>query len=104
MEDKWLDEVTVDILPEVYQHVVEVVGIRKYIELCKEMGGTNLYLPKLDSVIRPLRDKMIRNEFDGNNYKELAVRFNLSERWVRDIIDPKQVEGQLNLFETLGVK
>lgn len=99
MKENWTEEVTIDMLPELYQQVVSVIGIRNFLALCREIGGTNLYVPKSESVIRPIRDKRIKAEFNGSNYKELAIKYNLCERWVRDIINPKEMDGQLNIFE-----
>ncbi|WP_206460651.1 Mor transcription activator family protein [Anaerovorax sp. IOR16] len=104
MDEKWIEELTVDMLPEFYQQVVSIIGVDNFLNLCKEIGGTNMYIPKLDSVIRPIRDKKIRKEFNGANYKDLAIKYNLCERWVRDIINPKECEGQINLFEMQAVK
>jgi Mor family transcriptional regulator len=104
MDEKWINELSTDMLPELYQQIVSIIGVENYLSLCKEIGGTNMYIPKFDSVIRPIRDKKIKEEFDGGNYKELAIKYNLCERWVRDIINPKEIDGQMNIFEIGVVK
>ena len=100
LDERWMDELTVDMLPELYRHIASAIGIENFLALCKEIGGTNMYIPKFDSVIRPIRDKKMKQEFDGINYKELGKKYNLCERWVRDIINPKHIDGQISIFET----
>lgn len=99
MNDKWIDELSEDMIPKTYKELVEVIGIRKFKELCDAIGGTTIYFPKGESVLRPIRDRLIREEFNGNNYNELALKYNLSERWVRAIINPNEVDGQMNILE-----
>ena len=48
----------------------------------------------------------IREEFDGSNYKELAMRYGLTETWIRSIvldkireIREKPLEGQMSIFD-----
>jgi Mor family transcriptional regulator len=60
-----------------------------------------LYLPKLDALIRKIRDEKIRNEFNGGNYRELAIKYKLTEVWVRQIVDEKIDSNQLTLFEVV---
>jgi len=102
MKDKWIDEVSDDLIPEVHKPIVEVIGIRKFIELCEALGGTQAYIPKSDTIVRPIRDRLIREEFNGANYQELAIKYNLSDRWVRAIINPNEVDGQMNMLELMS--
>ena len=49
-------------------------------------GGQELYIPKRESLEREARDRDIRAQFDGGNYRALAARFQLSERQIRKIL------------------
>lgn len=49
-------------------------------------GGSYMYIPKMEVVSRTVRDSMIRQEFNGYNYKQLAQRYGLSEVWIRKIV------------------
>ena len=71
-------------------------------------GGTFIYIPKIESLGRTVRDKMIKEEFDGSNYKELALKYGLTEVWIRNIVSEKAAEirrkpidGQMNLEDFL---
>jgi Mor family transcriptional regulator len=102
MNDKWLDEVSEDQIPEAHKPIVAVIGLRLFIQLCHELGGTQPYLPMPDTIVRPIRNKLIKQEFNGSNYQQLALKYGLSERWVRDIINPKEIDGQMNILEYMS--
>jgi len=55
--------------------------------ILEEMGGLRVSIPDLDELHREERDARIRAAFNGRNYEELAIRWNLSVRRVRYIID-----------------
>lgn len=104
MEEKFLDLIKKEDLPEPYKQIAKI-GIEGIIEIAKVFGGTYQYFPKLDSIVKPARDKMIQEEFNGYNYDELAIKYNLSAQWVRMIVAPieKQVRlkpynGQMSLL------
>ena len=78
--------IELSMLPEEYQDAAEIIGIDSFLKLCHYYGGTNLYIPKRDRVMRHFRDIKIKQEFNGGNYKELSVKYKLSESYVRKII------------------
>jgi Mor family transcriptional regulator len=63
-----------------------MIGIDATIRLGREFGGMNLYLPKMDSAIRPWRDEMIRAEFNGANVTAIARKYHLTSTRVRQIL------------------
>ena len=73
-------------LPESWQEMVDIIGIKSVLEICRRFGGISLYVPKLESVIAPAKRRAILKEFKGNNYRGLAKRFDISERNVYDIV------------------
>ena len=55
---------------------------------------------------RRKRDEQIREEFDGSNYTQLAVRYGLTETWIRTIVmekarelRQKPIDGQISMFD-----
>lgn len=66
--------------------LAEVIGLKSYIELVKIYGGTTIYIAKYDKIKNMNRDRKIIQEFNGYNYKYLAIKYNLSDRAVREII------------------
>lgn len=103
MQNDWLSEIaaemTVDRLPESYQEVARIVGVHNAIRLSKHLGGLYFYYQKLDSLLLPLRDEKIRKEFNGCNHRELARKYNLTESWIREIVQRKPAYEQADMFK-----
>ena len=62
------------------------IGLEGFKKLIQEFSGVQLYIPKQEKVCRYLRDKKIRQEFDGSNHKTLAKKYGVTEAWCRKII------------------
>ncbi|MBR6242117.1 MAG: DNA-binding protein [Ruminococcus sp.] len=89
-------------LREDQRELAELIGLEAYKKLVKNYAGSLLYIQKIDSVLRDLRDSEIREKFDGSNYRELAREYDLAEATVRDIVADKKkqlaarpLEGQM---------
>ncbi len=50
------------------------------------LGGSRVTFPDLKYLYRQERDKRIRTEFNGVNYEELAIKYGIKTRWVREIL------------------
>ena len=70
------------------QAVEYVLGVVFY-----ECGGIVTYIPK-NKIDIPVRNKLIYSEFTGNNSKELARKYNLSEYWICKIIESVRNENR----------
>ena len=46
------ENITMDDLDEARQDVASVIGVDNYIKLCEELGGTSLFFPKVDHIIK----------------------------------------------------
>ena len=56
-------ELTADMLPEgIYREIAEAIGTDNLIRLAEIVGGSTFYLPKPESLIRPVRDIHIKTE------------------------------------------
>jgi Mor family transcriptional regulator len=76
------------------------LGMEKFIELVSAAGGLTIYIPKADMLSQNARDRRIIKEFNGSNYKDLALKYNLSESWVRQVIQhDRDVKIQGKLFD-----
>jgi Mor family transcriptional regulator len=76
-------------LPSEYRDVARLIGLDNALKLVREFSGVQLYVPRYDTVIRGPRDRAIKAEFDGSNYKRLAVKYGLSESHTRQVIKAK---------------
>ena len=83
-----LDYLTKDDLPESLRDVVDVIGLDSVKELIRLAGGSSLYIPSENSVTKPVRNKIIKEAFNGN-YKQLSRKFGISEVQVRNIVNLK---------------
>lgn len=96
-----------DDLREEQKQIAEVIGVENYLKLTREFGGTTIYIAKAEEIVkRNERDAKIREEFDGSNYAQLAVKYGLTEVWIRNIVSEKAAEirrkpidGQMNILD-----
>ena len=51
------------------------------------LGGIRMTIPDMEELIRRERNRQIRNEFHGNNIEELAIKYQLKIRQVRNIVN-----------------
>lgn len=100
--DEWVShiipEVGMDDLPESYREIARIIGVDNAVRLSEHIGGIAFYFPKLDTMLRAKRNARIKKEFTGANHKELARKYGLTERWIREIVDARFPSDQLSLF------
>ncbi len=94
----YIDKITMEDLKEEQKDLAELIGIENYIKMVKYFGGSSVYIHKADTIIKHLRDEHIVKEFTGENYKQLALKYNLTERTVREIISSRKYN--INKFQT----
>lgn len=100
-----INKVVISDLDEEQRKIAEVIGIESYKALVSNFGGLSFYIPKAESVTINVRNEAIRAEFDGTNANELALKYNLTPVWIRDITSEKAreikrrpIDGQIALF------
>lgn len=101
-----LDEVGLGDLDEEQKKIAALIGMDEFRSLVRAFNGTSIYIPKIESMEKTVRDRRIKAEFDGGNYRELALKYGLTETWIRNIVVEKvkelrsrQIEGQMSLFD-----
>lgn len=98
-------QIKLSMLSKEHNDIAAVIGVDAFLKLCEHYGGSNLYIPKRESVIRYVRDTEIKKEFDGGNYKKLARKYSLSESYVRKIVANSDarylVHKQTDIFDFL---
>lgn len=96
---KWTEQLTQDMLPAQHQQLMSIIGIDAMMALCKSLGGTYYYIPKLDVILRNARNKLMQSEFNGGNVKELALKYELSTVQVYAIVSKADaLPGQCSFF------
>ena len=83
------------------RELAETVGLEAYRKLVANYGGMSVYINKPETILRDLRNTEICNSFNGFNYRELAKKYRLSEKTVREIVSGREAEpldGQTSFF------
>ena len=98
--DTFIKELKLEEIPDgPWKQVAEQIGVENLYTVLRIVGGGTTYIPKAETLIRPVRNRHIREEFNGCNYLELAKKYNVTDRIVRVICGPGYPEGQINLFD-----
>lgn len=103
-----LGKVQMENLDEEQKALAELIGLEAFKNLVRAFNGTSIYIPKIESLEKTVRDELITEEFDGGNYKELALRYGLTETWIRNIVSDKAkeikarpIDGQMSMSDFL---
>ena len=99
---KIIGETTIEDIAPKYRRVAEIVGVEKFIELSDHAKGDELYFPKVENIIIPARNRMIKREWDGYNIKELAEKYNLTVKQIGWILRDQPVMRQMSIFDLEG--
>jgi Mor family transcriptional regulator len=83
-----------DDLPPELQEVADLIGFDNVLVLVLARGGESLYIPKPERIAAAARNRAIRAQFNGRNYRELAARHNLTVTWVREILSEDRKDKQ----------
>ena len=105
-----LESLTVDDLQEQHRGIAEAVGIAGLISLTDMFGGSSIYIPQKKELVKNRVYRNILQAYDGTYIKELAVRYNVCESTVYNIVKDKiikgsarqQIPGQIN-FADIGI-
>ncbi len=87
-------EIRCEDLPEPYDALAEKFGIDITLELAKMFSGDTVYFLKYETIERPMRNRKIRAEFNGYNFKYLGKKYGMTEQAIRQIVAPDIVIKQ----------
>ena len=82
----FINELTIDDLDEEQRDLAECIGIDSYKRLITDYGGCTVTIRVPDGILRAIRNRHIKNDFNGYNYRALSVKYGLHEKTVRNII------------------
>ena len=87
MRNELLNHLQLDDLKGETHELAETIGMDAFRRLVDVYGGTGrVYIPQADTLLIPIRDRLIREEYNGYNTAELARKYEVSQRWVQEII------------------
>lgn len=73
-------------------HTMAQVAVQQLQQVCAQLGGRAMYLPKGLMVFLSARDEQLCAQFRGNNHLALARQYGLTEMRVRQILSAWQAE------------
>lgn len=82
----WFEILKPEELPGDLQLVARECGLDVALKLAEKLGGINIYVSPLKSVLKKRKKEFIRENFNGANCKELAVLTGYSEMQVYRIL------------------
>lgn len=71
-----------------FREVIKIVGIDAAETLCKEFGGSSIYIPKNINILA--RNMKIKEDYKTMPIFALRKKYNLSETQIRNIVNIKQ--------------
>jgi Mor family transcriptional regulator len=72
-----------------FEQLKNIIGVEKAVRVVEFFAGSTIYVPK--NIVTEQTHRRIREEFkNGAVYRELALRYGYSERYVRTIIHGKE--------------
>ena len=95
-----MDDIRIEDLEGIYYDIAMKIGVENALEIAEMFQGSSVYFPKLDGVYSKKIRQQIIDEFNGYNYKALAVQYGYSEMWIRKIVNKDVLDGQIS-FDSL---
>lgn len=72
----------------IVQNLINVIGKEETKKLITAYSRCTIYIPKKDRIINKIRDDNIYKEYySGCSYEQLAQKYNMAARSIRNIID-----------------
>lgn len=85
----YIDKIKIGDLSREQQKIVNVIGFENLKKLIHAFGGSDIYIPKTETLTKEFRNQQIRREFSkGKSTDELAVKYGLSIASIRRIVYP----------------
>ncbi len=81
---------------ETVLELVQVLGVGNTVRLLEVFGGSQLYIPRLETLTKnEYRNSMICTDcMNGMSYRAVASKYGLSEMAIRKIVAVKKKNGQ----------
>ncbi|MGN1134387.1 MAG: Mor transcription activator family protein [Oscillospiraceae bacterium] len=67
---------------QIYQDLIELIGLECTLKIYSTYNGQQISLPKR-LYSKEYVEQKIQEEYDGTNIKQLAKKYSYTERWIR---------------------
>lgn len=100
---EWMKEITIQDMPNGDMRLVaELCGVEIAVKLMEQLGGVNIYIPKL--LEKRLMEAYVQRHYTGSNAKELAIKMGKSVRFVYGLVESNRASknggAQTDLFDS----
>lgn len=85
-----LDDVRMEDLSDESLEIVDLLGMDTFKALVCNYGGSEPYIPRLESVVLNARNRRIKAEYSFSNEDALARKYHISARRVRELAKVKK--------------
>ena len=82
-----LNTVPYDKLDDNAKWLVDAIGLEAFKTLVRNAGGSTIVIPTEKNTVRNYRNSLIIAECNGYNFRELALKYCLTDRAIRNIVD-----------------
>nr|WP_325295945.1 Mor transcription activator family protein [uncultured Oscillibacter sp.] len=90
--ESWVNDLTPSMVPDgICKEIADEIGAENLLKLSVLVGGSSFYMPKAESILRPLRDQKIKEAYNGYNSLELAGKYGVTQRHIQQIAQQKAV-------------
>ena len=86
---EFLNKLTYNDLDEDDQQLADLIGLENFKKFVDTYGGTHYSVKRPETLCIEIRNRQIRQEFDGSNHKKLAVKYGLTEVSIYRIVSNK---------------
>ncbi|MEG0578197.1 MAG: Mor transcription activator family protein [Peptostreptococcaceae bacterium] len=73
-------------VPENMYDIADAIGMEAFVKLIKLVGGNSIYFPNEINLTKRIRNRIIKESFNGGNYLELSRKYFISDIQIRNII------------------
>lgn len=110
-ERNLMSQIVMDDLQEQHKPIAKCLGMESFLKLVEEYGGSSIYIPQAKEVVKMRIYRMISEEFDGTNIKQLANKYKVSESTVYNVVREQiqsgahrhpQIPGQMSIADLIN--
>lgn len=83
-----LNKVKLEDIPQVHRELADLIGLDAFKKLVKYAGGSTIYVPVENCIVREVRNRILKATFKGD-YKSMARSYRISETHLRRILKEK---------------
>lgn len=72
-----------------YKSIVDCVGVVKAKKIIQGFSGEHVYFSSIKKALKKQAHELIRKDFNGYNYNQLAEKYGYTSRYIRNVVSQK---------------